>query len=226
MRLELDPDAVLIKGTGRAVYLHPKDPAMLVKVLRTDKPGVVGPVKRVTRRLMPLTRYRFLFREYQVSLRAQILAHQRQEDPPVAAQFGLVQTNLGLGMVCEHVHLPGEELGRTLRNIVRQDGIDSCIDELNAFAERMFSWGIRANDLHAGNIVLGSREGKVQFVLVDGMGDSHVIPIRSMSDRVNTISLNTRFSKLANLFDGSWDQDRRRFVLSESAARRERAEKS
>ena len=197
---------------------------MLIKVLRTDKHGVVGPVKRITRQLMPLTRYRFLFREYHVSLRAQILAHQRQENPPVAAQFGLVQTNLGLGMVCERVHLPGEEIGRTLRKIVRQNGIGSCIDELNRFSEQMFSWGIRANDLHAGNIVMGSRDGAAQFVLVDGMGDSHVIPLRNMSDRVNTISLNRRFSKLAELLGGTWDKNQRQFNPGEKVGDHETTE--
>jgi hypothetical protein len=88
---------------------------------------------------------------------------------------------------------------------------DAHLAMLNDFVRRVFAWRLRANDINAGNIVFGVRGGQPQFVLVDGLGDSNVVPLRSWSDRLNERSLARRFRSTARKVGLAWDDRSRRF---------------
>ncbi|MEM1237679.1 MAG: YrbL family protein [Pseudomonadota bacterium] len=212
-RIVLSGKERLASGKVRSVYIHPDDPDKVLKVLHPNEEGATG-MKGLMRRIAPFTRYRHLQRENEVSFRASIMAYEKGEPSPVVAQYGVAYTDLGLATICECVRLPGETLGRTLDAIARAGELPGHLDELNDFARRLFAWGIRANDLHPNNIVFGERDGLRQFVMIDGLGDSHVIPLRSMSDAFNARSLNKRMERSAKQIGATWNATDHRFALA------------
>ena len=67
---------------------------------------------------------------------------------------------------------------------------------------RLILLNARASDLNQGNIVFGHREhdsqqGDRECVLVDGYGDIHAIPLRSISRAINQRNLYDRLGCLA-----------------------------
>jgi len=208
--LQISGQDRLASGARRVVYLHPHEPDKLIKVFIERRPERRA-LKLVARRLLPLTRYRFVFREYHCFVRAAILSSGRRVPSPVVSLYGMAETDLGLGTVSERISRAGETIGPTMRALADQGELPGYLEELNDFVARMFGLGIRANDINTLNLVLGERDGKVQFILVDGLGDSHIIPIRTMSNRLNDWSLSRRFDTMARQTGLEWDRKARRY---------------
>ena len=68
---------------------------------------------------------------------------------------------------------------------------------LNKFARDLRDSQIPTNDVNANNIVLGTnRDGQLRFVLVDGFGDIHLLPVRTYFSFARRRHLIRLFSKL------------------------------
>jgi hypothetical protein len=199
----------LARGTHRALYRLEEAPHLLVKVLDSSAaPAPTTTMRRWKRKLhqaLPALSRRFLFREYRAYLKAKLQQELRKDELPVAEQRGLVLTDMGIGMLVELIGDSKGNPGPTLWHLYKDGRLESFLVDLNDFARRMFAWGIRANDINVSNIVLGQRNGQRQFVLVDGLGDSHLIPMRSWFKVLNERSLHKRFRKLARALGLRWN---------------------
>ena len=181
--LELAALAPLKTGNLRAIYQHPARADLLVKVIRREafeRRFVRGSwLKRVPRALH-YTGYVRELKEY-LALRA------RAPDAlaPVARMVGIVETDLGVGLVSEKVVDAGGLLAPSLHAICRRDrGVPAWAEAaLAQFLDELLRVNVIVGDLHAGNIVHGSdsRGGAPRFILVDGFGEKNVVPFNSMS---------------------------------------------
>lgn len=206
----LSNSSPIARGGNRSVYVFPGRKDRLIKVLHSlERKRSRKGLKGMIRRRFPMTLYRFLFREYDSYLRTMVELKNPELDPPLAHQWGLVETDLGLGMVCERIQMDGNHTAPTLRALATNGTLGTHMDLLNQFIQDMFKYHVRVNDLNADNVVLGARDGKPQFVLIDGLGDSWVIPLRRWSTRINDRSLHKRIRRLTDNLGLSWHPDTR-----------------
>ncbi len=133
-------------------------------------------------------------------------------DLPIPNLYGFCDSDIGPVLAVERITLPGTPLGQTLKSIAAQGPLGhDHITLLDQFAARMFAQQIVAGDMTAANIVLGQRGDAAQFVLIDGFGDIHAIPLRSASRRLNRIAMIRSFTKMAGRIGLGFDADRLRF---------------
>lgn len=217
--LNLDPAAKVASGVQRAVYLHPYDDTKLVKVLKRaeDMPKRTN-FNGVMDRLMPSTRIRQIRKEYQEYLRVMLRNAGHDFAPPIAHMFGFVQSNIGLGCLTERVVGEDGALGITISKKAKSGGLTpDDLALLNDAIGRLFRFHIRASDLNPKNFVFGHRNngagpGPRECVLVDGFGDIHAIPVRSMGKWCNHKGLEDSCKRLARNTGLQWDPASRLFA--------------
>lgn len=215
------------KGQDRFVYFSEDFPDLLFKApqpLSTAlrlAPGEkvsltiadLANFRRLTLKIAPGTLHRPFHKEMSCYLRTRLRGAETAE-LPISNLFGFCDSDIGPVMAVERVALPGEMLGATLRRIISEGQFDpEKLALLNQFTDRMFRYNVIAGDMTAANIVFGQRDGVAQFVLIDGFGDIHAIPIRSLSWRLNRIALVRSFQKLARRNGLHFDDNRLAFNL-------------
>lgn len=213
------------KGQDRHVYYAEAYPDLLFKAPQPlsvalnlpegTKPRLTFHDLRNFRRLAlilaPKTLQRPFYKESSVYLGTR-LRGAGGDDLPISNLFGFCDSDLGPVMAVERIACPGQLLGTTLRQIVSKGEMTpERIELLNIFAAQMFTFRVIAGDMTAANIVLGHRNGKERFVLIDGFGDIHAIPIRSAWWRLNQIALTRSFTKMAGRIGLPFDPETRRF---------------
>ena len=218
--LALSGTDLVATGIQRAVYLHPLDPTKLIKVLQ---PATLMPRRNnfngIIDRLLPSTRLRQIRKEYAEYLRIMLCNPGPDFHPPIAHMFGFTPTTKGLGCVTERVMQPGGEIGETLGAVVRAGTLAQAhIDMLNDTIRRIYAHDIRASDMNPNNFVFGRRDngtgpGDDECVLVDGFGDIHAIPVRSMARWSNRLGLNDSCKRLARNTGLIWHPDRQEFSI-------------
>mgnify|MGYP000218131156 CR=1 FL=1 len=216
--LNLSPGNLVASGVQRAVYFHPSDPTKLIKVL---KRSIEMPRRRnfngFMDRWLPSTRLRQIRKEYNEYLRIMLCHPEPGFHAPIAHMFGFVTTSLGLGCLTESVLNADGTLGQTLGAKVKDESLtDHDIVLLNDTIARIFANNIRASDMNPNNFVFGHRDngdgpGAKECVLVDGFGDIHAIPVRSMAKWSNRIGLNDSCERLARNTKLVWHKSTRQF---------------
>lgn len=207
-------------GVQRAVYLHPLDRTKLIKVLR---PASLSPKRNnfngIMDRLLPSTRLRQIQKEYAEYLRIMLRNPGTDFHTPIAHMFGFTPTTEGLGCVTERVMQPGGQIGETLGAKVRANSLTQAhIDLLNDTISRIYAYDIRASDMNPNNFVFGQRDngtgpGDEECVLVDGFGDIHAIPVRSMARWSNRLGLNDSCKRLARNTGLNWHPKSQEFSI-------------
>lgn len=218
--LALSGTDLVATGVQRAVYLHPLDRTKLIKVLR---PAALLPTRRnfngVMDRLLPSTRLRQIQKEYREYLRVMLRNPGPDFHMPIAHMFGFTPTTEGLGCVTERVMQPGGQIGDTLAAKIRAGDLSQKhVDLLNDTIRRIYAHDIRASDMNPENFVFGHRDngtgpGEEECVLVDGFGDIHAIPVRSMARWSNRLGLNDSCKRLARNTGLHWQPKTQSFSL-------------
>lgn len=219
--LFLPPENLVAHGVQRAVYLHPHDPTKLIKVLKqaADMPPRTN-FNGVMDRWFPSTRMRQIRKEYNEYLRMMLNHPEPDFHAPISHMFGFVTTNVGLGCLTERVMMPDGGLGETLSYKAKNRKLtDADLDLLNDAVGRLFKHNIRASDMNSKNFVFGHRDngagpGPMECVLVDGFGDIHAIPVRSIAKWSNRIGLADSCKRLARNRKLIWAPDTRLFSRS------------
>jgi len=131
------------------------------------------------------------------------------EDAPVSKLYGFAQSNIGLVQIVEKVSLDGKVVGPTLTALYQDGGLtDSRLALLNDLVRLLLEWNIPMHDLTGNNIVLGKRAGKEKFICVDGIGDIHLIPVRTYFSRVRRDALAQSLIKTARRLDLTFDKQK------------------
>jgi hypothetical protein len=186
----------LVSGANRDVYQHPHDPGFLIKVI---KPAVAERYERRRDWYRTDRRngyYRTLLREIEEYL---ALRRRGQHLLPFVPQFaGVVDTDLGYGVMVGKVCGRDGNLAPTITALVERDGMNDAlrgrIDELRADVVRHH---IVFGDISGRNVVhADDREHGNRLVIIDGLSDRLWIPVNSMSRSINRIYCERRFARM------------------------------
>lgn len=212
--LNLQETDLVASGVQRAVYLHPEDHDKLVKVL-LPLPVTAGRsgFGNFMEKHFPLTRVRHIRKEYTEYLRLMLSNQDPTFRPPITHMYGFANTQLGLGCVTERVTTKGGALAKTLDSLVKNQGMTPRnLDLLNDTIHRLYQLNVRASDLTPKNLVFGCRNGgPKECVLVDGFGDIHAIPVRSMANWSNRLGLDDSCKRMAKRTGLLWNNKTREF---------------
>lgn len=191
--LSLDPGRFLRKGGRRLVFEDPRGPDRLIKVLRPDK---------YLTRNSRVSRFRSLYRIYQQEIGEYLsLRGVCSNDPPLVAPFyGLLETNLGLGMEVARIANRDGELAPTLDDLIR---LDSVTNEMRAGVDRL-AWrlsdlGVVVSDFKSHNLAL--LPDGFNFCLVDGLGEKLFLSLRPYCKAFSRLSLEQARRRLQQRID-------------------------
>jgi hypothetical protein len=215
-RFSLRDTLPIAKGAEREVYQVEGAPSVLVKV-RKDVGENANPKKkrtkwitRLKRKVLPAPSRQLQEIAYYSQLKLKDPTMQRHA--PVANIFGFVDTDLGLGLVCEAIRQKNGQLGQTLEQLAKSsENLAPVLEALNRFVVEAYAWNIIVYDLNAKNLVLDTTETQ-RFVLVDGLGYRGYIPYKTYMHRVNIRSLDRRFAALKVPAEFQWDALKRHYT--------------
>ncbi|HEY0230101.1 MAG TPA: YrbL family protein [Dokdonella sp.] len=196
--LPLAHAAPLAVGHLRQVFQHPRETDCVIKVMRADAvQSRWGAKARWYKRLPRARHYTGFVRELKEYIATQ--ARFAGRNAPIARMVGVVETDLGLGLISEKVRDANGALAPTLAALyARENGFSALIETgLARFLEDLLACNVIVGDMHAWNIVYGSdsREGP-RFVLIDGFGEKHFIPRSSMSRTLNAWNTRKLFRRM------------------------------
>ena len=188
-------------GRQRYVFVHPDDPSLIVKVVtegyverRSNKGG--RPYKRWYKDYIRSRHHQVFLREIKehLALRAaeSVLPRYVQEI------VGFAETDVGMGVVSRAVRDRNGNLAPTLRTLLEEGRFD---DTARHHLDEFFDWLMHSvmvvGDLNAGNLVYGFDPAfGDHFVVIDGIGDKNIIPLSSMSARLNRLSKRRRIQRI------------------------------
>ena len=180
-------------GSQRLVFLHPDNPRLLVKVLRPEAVVKQVPWYKAKRRF---GRYVGFVRECEEFIAGHAEKKRRLDFMQTVA--GLVETDFGLGIVLEAALTPEGSLAPNVWRMIHRGLYDS---KAKAALEEFFVILLRSNvvvaDLHPGNLVYATREdGSRHFVMIDGQGQTALIPLKSWFPALNRRSKRARIRRL------------------------------
>ncbi len=218
--VQLDPSFYIASGAERHVYLHPSDDRKLLKVMRPQEDqGRRFTFRDITTNWLPSVRLRLIRKEYDEYLRVQLNHSASDLRLPITHMYGLEQTNLGLACVAERVAGTNNPVGETLRDKIRNKTFtEKHLNALNDLVTRFYRFGIRAGDIKPHNLVFGHRDAGYECVLVDGFGDIHAVPVRSLGRWANALGLNDSFKQVALRTGLIWDKGQRQFSFPSAPA--------
>jgi hypothetical protein len=179
----VEPIAV---GHLRSVYQHPHHENALIKVMRPDAVEKRWNAPGRWAKRLPRARH---YVQYLRELKEFIVARARAPavDVPIARMIGVVDTDLGLGVISEKVVDESGALAPTLAAVYAKRGFTPELDAaLATFSRDLLAANVIVGDMHAWNIVYGAdSRGGPRLVMIDGFGEKHAIPISSMSRAIN-----------------------------------------
>ena len=172
-------------------------------------------VKRLIRRVLANNRYRNILSDVKYEMLLSLRLGPDCATSPLPKCMGVVSTDLGAGVMVERISDRTGGLARTLSDLCASNEMDrDLLCHLNNLVAKLFDMHIVACDLHAANIVFGQRHGKDAFFVVDGYGEHTVIPVRSLSQRLNKYYLRKGMVVIASSTGLAWSAEDRKFSIS------------
>lgn len=194
-------------GAKRLVFEHPDDARFLLKVrrrtLRTrglwDKLPFLYWCRSVHDRHVPLRRE---LREYKR------IARTGRPSQFLQSFVGTVEADLGRAIVVEAVRDALGNLAPTLHEMITSGRYDDGLGVLlGRFIDDLMSSPAVIVDVHLRNIVYDQNHNRL--VLIDGIGDKTIVPLRAWSSAINRWSKKNTCSRCDNRFDVYWSVIRR-----------------
>ncbi len=200
--LELKQRKPVAEGRHRWVFDDPQDSRRLIKVM-ADVDGKRFASRPWYKRAGRSREFRVFVRELSEFIAMRARAHERPY--PIAAVHGLVETDLGLGLVVEKQIGSDGHLAQTAADLIRRDGFAPWIAQaLETWIQSVIDHNVILGDLHAGNLVFGSDDGlSPRFVMIDGFGEKNLVPRCSMSSSFNAWHSRHLFNRLLQKIDSA-----------------------
>lgn len=187
----------IAQGRMRLVYDYPGDPDLLIKVIRPDaidsRWGEGQPWYKTKRRHGHYISYLREIDEY-----IALYSSEGCRSSFTQKVHGLVETDLGLGLVIYAVRDRQGNLAPTLTTLVRSGTFDAkASTALEEFFDLLIASDVIIADLHGGNLVYTwTQERGDHFVMIDGLGLSTIAPFKAIFRSVNRRSKLKRIEKL------------------------------
>lgn len=194
--IQLREDDCVARGKHRLVYRHPDNSGYLIKVMAPEfvKEKFGSNAKLVNRRRR-LGQYTNFMREISEYL-GEYARHSRSRSF-LQKIIGLVETNLGLGLVSEVVWGPDGKMAPTLSDMIRQGQFnDQVRSDLEKLFNKILESDVILSDMNTGNYVYGvDEDGSRKFVVIDGIGQAHFLPMSSWVKWLNRYNKKKRMLK-------------------------------
>lgn len=197
--IELRGCEPIAQGHKRFVYEHPRDGGLLIKVWKPEiveaRWGRRAPLHQRLRRYGPYVSFR---REISEHL-ALAVRHPRGV-PVLQTPAGVVETDMGLGVVVEKLVGHDGGLAPTLSALTLREGLTPHTRaKLRQFLAELLHYGVVIGKLHGFNLVLAVREGQEErFVMIDGYGEKSFIPIHAWWPRINAAHTRRRVAAMVD----------------------------
>lgn len=173
------------KGQRCLVFQHPQFDNLLIKVVNPEFKDRKNYKTKWLKRFPAINRYRLskcYLRELIESMRLRFNDHYT---PPSCLQqvVGLVDTNLGLGLVVVAEKGREGQYAKTLEAYIKENAFIQPIQQkLEAFYQSLINCDVAVSDCCPRNIVYAYNEtAGDHFVLIDGIGEKNLIPFLRMS---------------------------------------------
>jgi hypothetical protein len=197
--IALKETAPIASGSLQLVYQHPDHDDLLIKVLKLD---VMRRRWLKKSRGLPIKRrfgfYNAWVRELNEYIAIRSRAPEAEFPEFLQRHHGLVETDLGLGLMVGKVRSRTGDIAPTLRQVVRQTGLtDELRSAVAGLRRKVEALNLVTTDISANNILCGwsERHGD-HLVIIEGLGDNTLIPVKSMSRILNRRSIRRRFARV------------------------------
>lgn len=195
--LLLKAQTPIAQGRMRYVYPHPTDPGLVIKVIRPDvidsRWGSGQTWYKAQRRFRQYISYMREVAEY-------VAMHARYGRSLTFAQkvAGFIETDMGLGLVIAAARDREGNLAPSLSSLVNSGQFDDTISAaLEAFIIQVMECDVVVADLHGGNIVYAyTEEEGNHFVMIDGLGLSNILPLKTVFSSLNMKSKRRHVERL------------------------------
>lgn len=163
--IKLDQKDIIICGNDKQIFAYEDD-----KIIKTVLPNIKKHKSKT----------REIYREFK-----ECRPKNEKDEVHLQKIFSLVQTNFGIGEICQKEVDENFKLAKTLEYLILNGQMD---EEKYKKLHRFLAWFTQSkvliNSLHAKNIVYSFRNNAYEFRLIDGFGDKTYI----------------QFSKILNIF--------------------------
>lgn len=187
----------LAKGHSRLVFQHPARADWLVKVIR---PEVIekrfGSGAAWYKRRRRFGQYLSYVRESQEYIAA--WTRHGRELPFLQKVIGFATTDFGLGLITESARDRHGNLAPTLGSLIASKRYDGKVQaDLEKFMDQLLGADVIISDMNVGNMVYAYDEvNQDHFVLIDGLGNNTIWPLKAMSRWINRRSKLGRYARL------------------------------
>lgn len=118
----------------------------------------------------------------------------------IAPYHGFCETTRGVGLLVGRITDAAGALAPTLRRAARDGARAGDLGRaLDGFMAEMLQSGAVASDLGPGNVVVAPGASGPRLVLVDGLGDRALIPVRQCSSLAHRHCLRRKHAQLSAL---------------------------
>lgn len=188
--LDLDKQKKIGQGTVKDVYAYPDSESLVIKVIKSILVAEDGGFSKHGKFKRSINQgiYRQFRREIIQYLELSKKYYLKPETVfPIETPYGLITTSQGLGLVVEKIQSPGGK-SLTLEDISLIGQVeDKHLQALEEFFQRCVDMHVVFGEVnYAGLMYTESRSGRPEFVLVDGIGEKLLIPVRSWFKGINT----------------------------------------
>ena len=197
-KLQVKQLKLVAKGSGRLVYQHPTNSSWLIKIHRPYKAEPHA------------SKYAFL-KKYFKHKYEKVIFHRellefmkmKENNDIISERFadiiGFVDTDIGLGTIVEAIKSEDDTLAPTLSQMLKNKTVTKeTKHRLIKLFEMLRVSNVVVGDLNAANIVL---HNKTDFIIIDGLGDKTLIPIRKWSRWINQKGYSRKLRKLSQNID-------------------------
>jgi hypothetical protein len=194
--IQLKDARPLVSGAYRDVYQHPSDSGLLIKVIRPIYAERHAMRANWFDAWFGVGHYKSLLREIEKYL---VLRRRGQHELPFIQHFsGLVETDIGLGMVVAKVRGRDGGLAPTLTEIVRARGLDEDLTaRIDALRDDVIGHHVVFGDISANNIVEAADATHAhRLVIIDGLNDRLWLPVNSFSLTFYRAYCDRRFARM------------------------------
>lgn len=181
---------ILGQGTQKLVFNHPKSTDKVIKLMKPENSTPEG--ARVGQHYLRAHRSQGIYRHFRRELIQYLQLcksnfNEKSYTFPIETVHGFIGTDLGLGLVTEKIISPSGS-PKTLSYLSRYSEFTSKhAKALDNFFDDCCRLHIVFGEVNmAGIMYTEDRRGIPEFVLIDGIGDKLIIPLRSLSKTINT----------------------------------------
>lgn len=185
----------LAKGGYRKIYQHPYFEGLLIKIVSMATLEHYEERSAWYKAWRRSRGYHYLFREVDEYLALRL---RNKHELPFLQRFnGILDTDIGLGVVVEKIKGPDGKLAPSVTSIVRKQGLTPDLrKKLFRLRDDVIKHHVIFTDVSGNNIVVRrGKGGQERLVIIDGLGDRLWLPVNVISARINRLNRIRHFDR-------------------------------